>query len=113
MTFGTSPEDHDLSLLKEPLRSHGGITEQNVPFIINKKINITNTKSLRNFHAFHYATLASKIWKTELMIKNKIKLFILTLNLFLVSSAKSYEVTLPNFGFICINDINNEKFVFW
>ena len=61
MTFGTSPEDHDLSLLKEPLRSHGGITEQNVPFIINKKINITNTKSLRNFHAFHYATLASKI----------------------------------------------------
>lgn len=61
MTFGTSPEDHDLSLLKEPLRSHGGITEQNVPFIINKKINNTNTKSLRNFHAFHYATLASKI----------------------------------------------------
>ena len=46
------------------------------------------------------------------MIKNKIKLFILTLNLFLVSSAKSYEVTLPNFGFICINEINNEKFEF-
>ena len=47
-----------------------------------------------------------------MMIKNKIKLFILTLNLFLVSSAKSYEVTLPNFGFICINEINNEKFEF-
>ena len=46
------------------------------------------------------------------MIKNKIKLFILTLNLFLVCSAKSYEVTLPNFGFICINEINNEKFEF-
>ena len=46
------------------------------------------------------------------MIKNKIKLFILTLNLFLVSSAKSYEVTLPNFGFICINEINNDKFEF-
>ena len=46
------------------------------------------------------------------MIKNKIKLFIIILNLFLVSSAKSYEVTLPNFGFICVNKKNNEKFEF-
>ena len=47
-----------------------------------------------------------------MMIKNKIKLFIIILNLFLVSSAKSYEVTLPNFGFICVNKKNNEKFEF-
>ena len=45
-------------------------------------------------------------------IKNKIIIIITTLFLFSVNSAKSYEVTLPNFGFICINKVNNEKFEF-
>src|SRR5207249_930542 len=35
-TLGKSPEAHDLSLLTEPLRSHGGPTEETVPFIINR-----------------------------------------------------------------------------
>ena len=45
-------------------------------------------------------------------IKNKIIIIIFTLFLFLVNSAKSYEVTLPNFGFICTDKKNNEKFEF-
>ena len=45
-------------------------------------------------------------------IKNKIIIIITSLFLFSVNSAKSYEVTLPNFGFICINKTNNEKFEF-
>ena len=44
--------------------------------------------------------------------KNKIIILIFTLFLFSVNSAKSHEVTLPNFGFICINKINNKKFEF-
>ena len=44
--------------------------------------------------------------------KNKITIIITNLFLFTFNSAKSYEVTLPNFGFICINKENNEKFEF-
>ena len=44
--------------------------------------------------------------------KNKFTIIIITLFLFTVNSAKSYEVTLPNFGFICINEVSNEKFEF-
>ena len=44
--------------------------------------------------------------------KNKIIILITTLFLFLNNSVKSYEVTLPNFGFICVNKKNNEKFEF-
>ena len=44
--------------------------------------------------------------------KNKITIIITNLFLFSFNSAKSYEVTLPNFGFICINKENNEKFEF-
>ena len=45
-------------------------------------------------------------------IKNKITIITTTFFLFSVNTAKSYEVKLPNFGFICINKINNEKFEF-
>ncbi len=45
-------------------------------------------------------------------IKNEMIIIILTLFLLSVNSAKSYEVKLPNFGFICINKVNNEKFEF-
>ena len=48
----------------------------------------------------------------KMKIKNKIIITITTLFLFSVNSAKSYEVKLPNFGFICINKVNNEKFEF-
>jgi len=47
-----------------------------------------------------------------MMIKNKIKIIAITLFLFLGHSAKSHEVTLPNFGFICVNITNNEKYEF-
>ena len=47
-----------------------------------------------------------------MMIRNKIKIIALILILFLVNIAKSHEVSLPNFGFICSNKKNNEKFEF-
>jgi len=61
LTFGTTFQDHDLSLLEEHLRSHGGITEQAVPFILNKRIHLPEAPELRNFHAFYYARHAASI----------------------------------------------------
>jgi phosphonoacetate hydrolase len=55
MTIGTSKANHDLSKLKEPLRSHGGHHERQVPFISNKKLNIAKDQSLNNYDAFFYA----------------------------------------------------------
>jgi phosphonoacetate hydrolase len=54
--LGTSASRHDLSGLTEPLRSHGGISEQKVPLICN----LAMTKSAqgrrwRNFDAFDLA----------------------------------------------------------
>ena len=49
--IGTSASKHDLSGLNEPLRSHGGITEQTIPIIINAKTQGL-AKTLRNFDAF-------------------------------------------------------------
>ncbi|MGH6946698.1 MAG: phosphonoacetate hydrolase [Kiloniellales bacterium] len=49
--LGTSPARHDLSALKEPLRSHGGISEQKVPILVNRKVRGAHG-SLRNFDAF-------------------------------------------------------------
>ena len=59
MTLGTSVDRHDLEALKEPLRSHGGLTEQEVPFIVNRKINLPRAPELRNFDAFFYASIAA------------------------------------------------------
>ena len=59
MTLGTSVDRHDLEALKEPLRSHGGLTEQEVPFIVNRKINLPGAPDLRNFDAFFYASIAA------------------------------------------------------
>ena len=36
--LGTAPENHDLSGLTEPLRSHGSIAEQKVPFCISDQL---------------------------------------------------------------------------
>jgi len=55
--IGTSAARHDLSALDAPLRSHGGVSEQRVPLILNR----TSTKPLdpqrrwRNFDAFDLA----------------------------------------------------------
>ena len=55
--LGKSPGEHDLSLLTEPLRSHGGITEETVPFIINRPLSpayAVRNGELRNFDMFDY-----------------------------------------------------------
>ena len=58
MTIGSSKNKHNLSELKEPLRSHGGLHEREVPFIINKKIDqIASNKQLYNYDAFYYAII--------------------------------------------------------
>ncbi|MEQ9257934.1 MAG: phosphonoacetate hydrolase [Roseovarius sp.] len=59
MTLGTSAARHDLAALKEPLRSHGGLTEQVVPFIVNRKLALPQAPDLRNFDAFFYAATAA------------------------------------------------------
>jgi phosphonoacetate hydrolase len=53
--LGTAPELHDLSGLDEPLRSHGGLSEQQVPMIANRRITPPAGKRLRNFDAFDLA----------------------------------------------------------
>lgn len=53
--LGTSPEKHDLTGLTEPLRSHGGVTEQRVPMIANVKITVPFGRTLRNFDVFDVA----------------------------------------------------------
>jgi phosphonoacetate hydrolase len=54
--IGTSAERHDLSGLDAPLRSHGGISEQRVPLIVNRKLpGLDTNRCLRNFDAFDLA----------------------------------------------------------
>ena len=61
-TIGTSEHRHDLAALNEPLRSHGGLTEQEVPFIVNRVLpELPNEPTLRNFDAFYYATMAAAL----------------------------------------------------
>ena len=51
--LGTSRERHDLSGLKEPLRSHGGLSEQKVPLIVNRRApSLAPDRRLRNFDIF-------------------------------------------------------------
>ncbi|HUF86567.1 MAG TPA: phosphonoacetate hydrolase [Thermohalobaculum sp.] len=60
MTIGTSADRHDLAALDEPLRSHGGLSEQEVPFIVNRALpGLAQAPELRNFDAFHVAALAA------------------------------------------------------
>jgi phosphonoacetate hydrolase len=54
--IGTSAARHDLSALEVPLRSHGGISEQRVPLIINRALpGLDMTRRFRNFDAFELA----------------------------------------------------------
>jgi phosphonoacetate hydrolase len=54
--LGTSAARHDLSGLREPLRSHGGISEQRVPLICNRRLREPQPgRHWRNFDAFDLA----------------------------------------------------------
>jgi phosphonoacetate hydrolase len=54
--IGTAASRHDLSELKLPLRSHGGISEQRVPLMFNRKLGaIPADHRLRNFDVFFLA----------------------------------------------------------
>ncbi|MEW2625334.1 phosphonoacetate hydrolase [Streptomyces sp. NPDC048106] len=50
--LGTTAARHDLSCLTEPLRSHGGLSEQRVPFLVNRPVELPPGHRLRNFDAF-------------------------------------------------------------
>ncbi len=54
--LGTCASRHDLSGLEVPLRSHGGISEQRVPIMLNRKIaGLAKEHRLRNFDVLHLA----------------------------------------------------------
>ena len=54
--IGTSAARHDLTALELPLRSHGGISEQRVPLIVNRKLpGLDLQRRFRNFDAFDLA----------------------------------------------------------
>jgi phosphonoacetate hydrolase len=54
--IGTSAARHDLTALEVPLRSHGGISEQRVPLILNRALpGLDHQRRFRNFDAFDLA----------------------------------------------------------
>ena len=56
VVLGTSVSRHDLSQLELPLRSHGGISEQRVPLVVNRRIEgLDDGRRWRNFDAFDLA----------------------------------------------------------
>jgi phosphonoacetate hydrolase len=56
VVLGTRREEHDLSGLTVPLRSHGGLSEQEVPLIFNRHLErVAAGKRLRNFDVFDMA----------------------------------------------------------
>ena len=51
--MATAASRHDLSQLELPLRSHGGISEQRVPLVVNRRIEgLDPLRRWRNFDAF-------------------------------------------------------------
>ena len=51
--LGTRAADHDLSGLTVPLRSHGGVSEQKVPLLFNRRLGgLDPARRLRNFDVF-------------------------------------------------------------
>ena len=56
VVIGTAAARHDLSALEVPLRSHGGISEQRVPLVLNRRIEgLDEQRRWRNFDAFDLA----------------------------------------------------------
>ncbi len=54
--IGSAAARHDLSALDAPLRSHGGVAEQRVPLILNRRIEgLDPLRRWRNFDAFDLA----------------------------------------------------------
>ncbi len=57
IVLGTSAARHDLSGLDAPLRSHGGVSEQKVPLVFNRKLrDVASSRRLRNFDIIDLAT---------------------------------------------------------
>lgn len=56
VVLGTAAARHDLGALEVPLRSHGGISEQRVPLVLNRAIaGLDPQRRWRNFDAFDLA----------------------------------------------------------
>jgi phosphonoacetate hydrolase len=56
VALGGAAAKHDLSGLDAPLRSHGGLSEQPVPLVMNRPIaNLDANRRWRNFDAFDWA----------------------------------------------------------
>jgi len=54
--LGSAADKHDLSGLTVPLRSHGGVSEQKVPLIFNRKVvDVDSARRLRNFDVIDIA----------------------------------------------------------
>lgn len=55
--LGKGVKDHDLSQLKEPLRSHGGLDETLIPIFVSEKLNknYKEKKQLNNYDIFDLA----------------------------------------------------------
>jgi phosphonoacetate hydrolase len=53
--IGTSASKHDLSGLDAPLRSHGGLSEQRVPLVVNRPTRLPPDTRLRNWDIFDVA----------------------------------------------------------
>ena len=55
VALGSAAAKHDLSGLDAPLRSHGGLSEQQVPLIMNRRIaDLDGARRWRNFDAFEW-----------------------------------------------------------
>jgi phosphonoacetate hydrolase len=55
VVLGTSASRHDLSGLDAPLRSHGGLSEQRVPFVLSRPTGVRQNARLRNYDIFDAA----------------------------------------------------------
>ena len=55
VVIGTSADRHDLSGLDVPLRSHGGLSEQRVPFVLSRHVPLPSDARLRNYDLFDVA----------------------------------------------------------
>ncbi|TKC81331.1 phosphonoacetate hydrolase [Trinickia terrae] len=56
VVLGTRRDEHDLSGLTVPLRSHGGLSEQTVPLVFNRKTDgLPGRARMRNFDIFDVA----------------------------------------------------------
>ncbi len=55
VVVGTSASRHDLSGLDAPLRSHGGLSEQRVPFVLSRPVRRAPAARLRNYDIFDVA----------------------------------------------------------